>query len=96
MRRFRCADAADMTYLDLGGARPCLRICQDGAAAGNPGRAFRAITELKDLRVLNLGFSEINADGLRMLARRDHREVGLEGCRGSTIALWRNCRNGRA
>jgi hypothetical protein len=47
-----------------------------------PEGSLRAIADLKELRVLKLGYSSITADGLRLLASLDKLEkLGLEGCR---------------
>jgi Leucine-rich repeat (LRR) protein len=72
-----------LTYLDIGGAQTLRPDNPNGRAAGSmvPEETLKAFTELKELRVLNLGFSQINADGLRMLAALEHLErLGLQGC----------------
>src|SRR6266480_2328372 len=55
-----------LTYLDLSGARPTPPDAPGGRGAGSiiPEEALKAIAELKDLRVLLLGFSAITPDGL--------------------------------
>jgi hypothetical protein len=46
-----------------------------------PEETLKAFTELKSLRVLNLGFSQINVDGIRTLRSLEHVEkLGLQGC----------------
>jgi len=72
-----------LTYLDLSGARPTPPDNPQGrgAAAGVPEETLKAIAELKDLRVLYLGFSAIAPDGLRTLGSLDRVEkLGLQGC----------------
>ena len=73
-----------LTYLDLsgptGGERPDTTY-RKGHASG-PMRAdlVRAIAELKDLRVLRVGYSNIDADGLRTLSALKVERLGLEAC----------------
>jgi len=72
-----------LTYLDLSGARPTPPDNPGGRGAGSgiPEETLKAITELKDLRVLYLGFSAITTDGLRTLGSLDKVEkLGLQGC----------------
>ena len=72
-----------LTFLDLSGARPTPADTPTGKGAGSgiPEETLKAIAELKDLRVLYLGFSTINADGLRTLSGLDKVEkLGLQGC----------------
>jgi Leucine-rich repeat (LRR) protein len=72
-----------LTYLDLSGARPTPPDSPGGrgAGAGIPEETLKAVAELKDLRVLYLGYSAINADGLRVLSVLDKVEkLGLQGC----------------
>ncbi len=80
-----------LTYLDLSGARPTPPDNPGGRGAGSgiPEETLRAIAELKDLRVLYLGFSAITADGLRTLGSLDKVEkLGVQGCsRVDDIAL---------
>src|SRR6266566_688562 len=80
-----------LTYLDLSGARPTPPDNPGGRGAGSgiPEETIRAIAELKDLRVLYLGFSAITADGLRTLGSLDKVEkLGVQGCsRVDDIAL---------
>jgi Leucine-rich repeat (LRR) protein len=75
-----------LTHLDLSGPRsadrPDLVL---GSRMGEPGtvdeNAVRAISELKDLNVLKLGYSNISADGLRILSALSQVEkLGLEAC----------------
>ena len=73
-----------ISYLDLSGARPAPPDMPGRAAArqGIPESALRAIAELKDLKVLKLGYSAIGADGLRILGTvATIEKLGLEGCR---------------
>ncbi len=72
-----------LTYLDLSGARPTPPDNPGGRGAGSgiPEETLKAIAELKDLRVLYLGFSAITTDGLRTLGALDKVEkLGLQGC----------------
>ena len=74
-----------LTYLNLSGPSDAERPDSTYRKAGDSGpmRAdlVRAIAELKDLRVLKLGYSNITADGLRMLSGLDKVEkLGLEAC----------------
>jgi hypothetical protein len=63
-----------LEYLDLGGPHP-----GSGGYRAKPGTPMpddvpRAISELKQLRVLKINYSEITADGLRILATLDQVE----------------------
>jgi len=63
-----------LEYLDLGGPHP-----GSGGYRAKPGTPMpeavpRAISELKQLRVLKLSYSEITADGLRVLSTLDRVE----------------------
>jgi internalin A len=63
-----------LEYLDLGGPHP-----GSGGYRAKPGTPMpddvpRAISELKQLRVLKMNYSEITADGLRILAALDQVE----------------------
>src|SRR6266566_9867758 len=72
-----------LTYLDLSGARPTPPDNPGGKGAGSgiPEETLKAFAELKDLRVLHLGFSAITKDGLRTLGSLDKIEkLGLQGC----------------
>ncbi len=72
-----------LTRLDLSGARPTPPDSPGGrgGAAVIPEETLRAIAGLKDLRALYLGYSAINADGIRVLAALDKVErLGLQGC----------------
>jgi len=72
-----------LTYLDLSGARPTPPDNPGGrgGGAGVPEETLKAIAELRDLRVLYLGYSAITADGLRTLSVLDQVErLGLQGC----------------
>jgi internalin A len=74
-----------LTYLDLSGPTGAERpdtTYRKGRASG-PMRAdlVRAIAELKDLRVLRLGYSNVDADGLKTLSTLSQLErLGLEAC----------------
>jgi len=72
-----------LTYLDLSGARaaPPDMAGRAGAGPGIPEESLRAMAELKELRVLKLGHSNITAQGLRILISLEKVEkLGLEGC----------------
>ena len=72
-----------LTYLDLSGARPTPPDAPGGrgAAANIPEETLKAIAELSELRVLQLGYSAINADGLHILSALNKVEkLGLQGC----------------
>jgi hypothetical protein len=75
----------ELTYLDLSGARPeppDMANRRRNAGAGIPEESLRAMAELKELRVLKLGYSSITGPGLRILAALEKVEkLGLEGCR---------------
>jgi hypothetical protein len=88
-----------LTHLDLSGARPTPPDNPGGrgGAAGIPEETLKAIAELTDLRVLNLGYSAIAADGLRVLSGLDKIEkLGLQGCRRvddsamAELAKWKS------
>jgi internalin A len=88
-----------ITYLDLSGARPAPPDMPGRAVSrqGIPESALRAIAELKDLKVLKLGYSAIGAEGLRILGTVAAIEkLGLEGCRRvnddalTELAKWKN------
>jgi len=75
-----------LTYLDLSGPRVTDRPdVVSGNRTGESGamdeRKARAIAELKELRVLKLGYSNISADGLKILSSLNQVEkLGLEAC----------------
>ncbi len=74
-----------LTYLNLGGPSDAERPDSNFRRAGDSGPMrtdlVRAIAELKDLRVLKLGYSNITADGLRILSGLQQVErLGLEAC----------------
>jgi len=72
-----------LTSLDISGARPTSPDNPNGKGAGAamPEETVKAIAELKDLRVLNLGFSAISADDLQTLATLENVEkLGVQGC----------------
>ncbi|HWY47510.1 MAG TPA: hypothetical protein VNX70_09010, partial [Bryobacteraceae bacterium] len=88
-----------LTYLDLSGARPTPPDNPGGRGAGSgmPEETLKAIAELKDLRVLYLGYSTITTDGLRTLGSLDKVEkLGLQGCSRiddaslAELAKWKN------
>ena len=91
-----------LTYLDLSGPRgedrPDLVF---GNRGGNLGpmeeNAVRTISGLKELRVLKLGYSNISADGLRILSVLSQvEELGLAFCplvddaAAKELASWKN------
>jgi len=70
-----------LEYLDLGGPHPGSGGYRAKPGTPMPDEVPRAISELKQLRVLKLNYSEINADGLRILATLDQVEkLSLTGC----------------
>jgi hypothetical protein len=73
-----------LTWLDLSGARPeppDMAGRRRASAGGIPEESLQAMAELKELRVLKLGYSGIDAAGLRILATLERVEkLGLEGC----------------
>jgi len=72
-----------LTHLDIGGAQTLRPDNPNGRTAGGtiPEETLKAFTELKNLRVLNVGFSQISVDGLRILSSLQHIErLGLQGC----------------
>jgi internalin A len=87
-----------LTYLDLSGARPTPPDMPGRASSGPgiPESALQSIAQLKDLRVLKLGYSAITGQGLRILSSLEKVEkLGLEGCRRvddaavSELANWK-------
>ena len=92
-------DAARITYLDLAARKPAPPDMPGRATQvdGLPEAPLKPFTELKELRVLNLGFSQIDADGLRMLGpfAGTLEDLGWKDVRESTIARWRNSPTGR-
>lgn len=86
-----------LAFLDLGGARaaPPDMGRRRGAGGSMPESMLRALTELKDLRTLKLSYSNISADGLRILSALNRVEkLALEGCQGvddtaaAALASW--------
>lgn len=72
-----------LIHLDIGGAQTMRPDNPNGKTAGSviPEETLKAIAELRDLRSLNVGFSQINADGLRILNKlRNIEKLGLQGC----------------
>ena len=72
-----------LTLLDLSGARPTSPDSPRGGGGGLgiPEETLKAMTELKDLRTLYLGFSSIAPNQLRTLAVLEKVEkLGLQGC----------------
>ena len=71
-----------LTHLDLSGARPGPPDAPGRATpVGLPDGSIRAMAELKELRVLKLGYSSITARQLRMLSGLEKVErLGLEMC----------------
>jgi hypothetical protein len=73
-----------LTYLDLSGARPGApdMANRESTGPGIPEQTLKAIAELKDLKVLKLGHSNITSGGLKTLQSLDKVEkLGLEGCK---------------
>jgi internalin A len=67
--------------LDLSGPRAVARNQRGSAGGPMPDTLVAAISGLKELRVLKLGYSEIDASGLRRLAVLERVEkLGLECC----------------
>lgn len=90
-----------LTHLDLSGARPTPPDNPGGrgGAPGIPEETLKAIAGMSDLRVLQLGYSAINADGLRTLRVLSKVEkLGLQGCARvddavlAELANWKNLR----
>jgi internalin A len=90
-----------LTTLDLSGARPVPPDMpgREASGPGIPEESLRAIAELKDLRVLKLGHSNITTPGLRILSALEKVEkLGLEGCRRvddsavDVLAAWKSLR----
>jgi Leucine-rich repeat (LRR) protein len=74
-----------LTYLDLSGARPVPpdMARRRGGVGALSDSTLRALAELKDLRTLKLGYSDITSAGLAALAGLDKIEkLGLESCAG--------------
>ena len=72
-----------LTQLDLSGAKPTPPDTPNGRGEGSgiPEETLKAIQELKELRVLYLGYSTITPDGLRTLSSLAKLEkLGLQGC----------------
>lgn len=73
-----------LTSLNLSGPSDAERPDSNYHKAGDAGpmRAdlVHAIAELKDLRVLRLGYSNITGDGLRVLGSLQVERLGLENC----------------
>ena len=72
-----------LSVLDLSGARPTPPDNPGGrgGGAGIPDETLKAIADLTELRVLQLGYSAINAAGLRVLSTLSNVEkLGLQGC----------------
>jgi internalin A len=88
-----------LTHLDLSGARATSpdNPRGRGVEAGIPEETLKAIAELTDLRVLDLGYSAITADGLRILSALGKVErLGLQSCHRiddaalSELAKWKS------
>jgi Leucine-rich repeat (LRR) protein len=84
-----------LTYLDLSGPRGVNRQ-RGGGSGAMPESLVRALAELRELRVLRLGYSNISADGLRILSVLQKVEkLGLEACSrvddaaAAELANWR-------
>jgi Leucine-rich repeat (LRR) protein len=73
-----------LTHLDLSGARPAPPDMPGRTTARQaiPEASLRALAELKELRVLKLGYAAVGASELQILSALDKVEkLGLEGCR---------------
>ena len=90
-----------LTHLDLSGARPAPPDMpgRENTGPGIPEESLRAMAELKDLRVLKLGHSNITGAGLQVLGSLEKVEkLGLEGCRRiddsavAGLAVWKSLR----
>ena len=90
-----------LTYLNLSGPsgedRPDSSFRRAGPTGVMRAELVRALLELRDLRVLKLGYSNISADGLRSLSRLEHVErLGLESClriddnAAAELATWKS------
>jgi len=90
-----------LTYLDLSGARPTPPDNPQGrgGAPGIPEETLKAIADMTDLKVLQLGYSAINADGLRtlrVLAKVE--KLGIQSCARvddaalAELAQWKSLR----
>lgn len=88
-----------LTHLDLSGARPAPPDMPGRSTARQtiPEASIRAMAELKDLRVLRLGYSAITPGDLKILsALANVEKLGLEGCRRiddsamEELARWQN------
>lgn len=70
-----------LRYLDLGGPHPGAKGLREKGGAPLPETVPRAISGLKELRVLRLDHSRINTDGLHILSSLDKVEkLALQGC----------------
>jgi Leucine-rich repeat (LRR) protein len=72
-----------LTNLDIGGAQTLRADNPRGRNEGAmmPEETLKAFAELKSLRVLNLGFSQVNVDGLKILSALPQVEkLRLQGC----------------
>ena len=88
-----------LTYLDLSGARPAPPDMPGRSTSRQaiPEASLRALAELKDLRVLKLGYASVGPGELQILSALDKVEkLGLEGCRRvndtamAELAKWRS------
>jgi Leucine-rich repeat (LRR) protein len=88
-----------LTHLDLSGARPAPPDMpgRNTARQSIPEASLRALAELKDLRVLKLGYAAVGAAELQILSALDKVEkLGLEGCRRvndaalAELAKWKS------
>jgi Leucine-rich repeat (LRR) protein len=85
--------------LDLGGPHPGAGGLRDKEGTPMPDDLPRAIATLKQLRTLKLSYSQIGADGLRILSSlEDVEKLALEGAPRvddlalSELAKWKNLR----
>ncbi|HUJ21296.1 MAG TPA: hypothetical protein VLX58_07230 [Bryobacteraceae bacterium] len=88
-----------LEYLDLGGPHPGPGGYRKTAGAPLVDEVPRAVSELKQLRVLKLSYSQIRADGLRILAALDQvNKLSLTGCPRvddealAELAKWKSLR----
>lgn len=88
-----------LTYLDLSGARavPPDMARRRGGVGALSDATLRALAELKELRTLKMGYSDITSAGLASLTGLDKVEkLGLESCAGiddaaaAELAKWKS------
>lgn len=86
-----------LRYLDLGGPHPGAKGLRDTDGAPLPEAVPHALASLKQLRVLKVAYSRIDADGLGILSSLEQVEkLALEGCglvddqALAELAHWKN------